>query len=72
MRLLPPYNLKSSYNKETGMVTFSWDAATDDVTPSGHYNITYTRESKPVQGVFHDSPCRSPNRIYQNEPPARL
>ena len=36
-----PYNLKSSYNKETGMVTFSWDAATDDVTPSRalQYNI---------------------------------
>lgn len=36
-----PYNLRSSYNKETGMVTFSWDAATDDITPASalQYNI---------------------------------
>lgn len=36
-----PSNLKSSYNKETGMITFSWDAATDDITPASalQYNI---------------------------------
>lgn len=41
-----PYNLKSSYNKATGMVTFTWDAATDDATPSEalQYNI-YVKKS---------------------------
>lgn len=40
-----PSNLKSSYNKETGMLTFSWDAPADDVTPSValQYNIYVKR-----------------------------
>ena len=40
-----PSNLKSAYNKETGMLTFSWDAPADDVTPSValQYNIYVNR-----------------------------
>lgn len=40
-----PSNLKSSYNKETGLVTFSWDAPVDDATPSAalQYNIYVKR-----------------------------
>ena len=36
-----PKNLRCSYDKDTKMVTFSWDAATDDVTPSSalQYNL---------------------------------
>lgn len=36
-----PANLRCSYDKNTQMVTFTWDAAIDDVTPSSalQYNI---------------------------------
>lgn len=36
-----PSNLKSTYDKQSGMIILSWDAATDDVTPASalQYNI---------------------------------
>ncbi|WP_455498116.1 FG-GAP-like repeat-containing protein [Coprobacter sp.] len=41
-----PKNLKCSYDKNTRMVTFTWDAAVDDVTPASalQYNL-YLRKA---------------------------
>ena len=41
-----PKNLRYSYDKNTRMVTFTWDAATDDVTPASalQYNL-YLRKA---------------------------
>ncbi len=52
-----PRNLKSSYNNETQMLTLTWDAATDDITPQEALQYNLYVKKKGDKGYFMTIPA---------------
>ena len=52
-----PKGLKATYDKATGMATFSWEAATDDVTPQAALQYNLYLKKAGTDGYFMTVPA---------------